>query len=263
MRSCKTVAKIELCSKSLARHLVAAPRTFCRCFHRLYAACHDDDGGGIVRRRAKRRRETFFWQRVPWSRCLRRWPSLPFFLCMHVCVCMRACVIRGHILYYAILNIIIYLYFSCHFFPIPFGRGAAAAHISILRCYYYTTSKIPNPLKKNKGKEKNVSCRCSAVAAAATCRRETAARPGLYIYIIYSIHARIYDRTLRNRFCVSLGVWCFKTSSVLCMYQLGHPIWITRSGFKCVCVWFLPIKSKLSIQSVIIYGTQEKYVPIT
>jgi hypothetical protein len=138
---------------------------------------------------------------------------------VYTCVCVRACVIRGHILYYAILNIIIYnmymyLYFSCHFFPIPFGRGAAAAHISILRCYYYTTSKIPNPLKKkNKGKEKNVSWRCSAVAtaAAATCRRETAARPGLYMYI----HERIYDRTLRNRFCVSRGVWCFKTSSAL------------------------------------------------
>lgn len=50
-----------------------------------------------------------------------------------------------------------------HFFPIPFcGRRRAVRtgtrggtggwwrrSISILRCYYYTTSKIPNPLKKN------------------------------------------------------------------------------------------------------------------
>jgi len=137
-----------------------------------------------------------------------------FFVYMRVCVC--ACVIRGHIL--NIISIGTYvLCFSCHFFPIPVGRGAAAAHISILRCYYYTTSKIPNPLKKRK--RKNVSWRRPHVDA-----KQPRVRDYLYIYI--DTYKRIYDRTtLRNSFCVSHGhgVWCFKTSSALYtrMYQLG------------------------------------------
>lgn len=205
MCSCKTVAKIELCSKSLARHLVAAPCTFCRCFRRLYAAWYDDDGGGIVAAARKTKERNVFLTKGPLVQVPSPVTIFTFFLCIHVCVCMRACVIRGHILYYAILNIIIYLYFSCHFFSIPFGRGAAAAHISILRCYYYTTSKIPNPLKKNKGKEKNVSWRCSAVAAVATCRRETAVRSGLYIYYIPTC-AYLWSNVTKPFLCVTRGV---------------------------------------------------------
>lgn len=149
--SCETVAKIELCSKSLARHLVAAPCTFSQMFSSSVCS--------IPRWRRRRRwygggsgeqneGEKRFFDKGSLGPGAFAGDHLYLFFCVHAYVC--ACVIRGYI-----LNIIcIYvLYFSCHFFPIPFGRGAAAAHISILRCYYYTMSEIPNPLKKEAQKK--------------------------------------------------------------------------------------------------------------